>query len=115
MSSFIILFMSVPSETIKVLNRSSKELYRDCLRLSKHIAGNSRKGDQIRKIVASEFRKNAKVTDEDTISSLKANAVRGLSNYLMMEASRKDKRFQDVSTEFNSRESDSIKEPKTDS
>jgi len=103
--------MSIPGETLKVLNRTSKDLYRDCLRLSKHIAGNSKKGEQIKKIIASEFRKNAKVVDEDEIISLKANAMRGLSNYLMMEASRKDKRFQEVSTEFISRESSSMKDP----
>ena len=102
--------MSIPGGTLKVLNRSTRDLYRDCLKLVKHIAGNSRKADQIRIILKKEFMKNANVKDEDQISSLKANAVRGLSNYLMIEASSKDKRFREVSNIFNEKESASLKD-----
>ena len=46
------------------------------------------------------------------IEKLKSNAIRGLSNYLMMESSAKDERFQKQSKEFVSREVDSIKDRK---
>lgn len=101
--------MNAGPGTLKVLNKTSIELYRDCLRLVRHIAGNSRKANQINKIIRNEFQKNASATDEDLIASLKANAVRGLANYLMIEASSKDKRLSEQSNIFNSRESDSIK------
>lgn len=101
--------MSIPGGSLKVLNRSTRDLYRDCLKLVKHIAGNSRKADQIKIILRKEFMRNADIKDEDQISSLKANAVRGLSNYLMIEASRKDKRFREVSNIFNEKESESLK------
>ena len=42
------------------------------------------------------------------VNSLRTNAIRGLSNYMMLEASSKDKRFRSVADKFNKRESDSI-------
>ena len=101
--------VSATGGSLKVLNRSTRDLYRDCLRLVKHIAGNSKKATQIRIILKKEFMKNALVKDEDVIATLKAHAVRGLSNYLMIEASNKDKRFKEVSSIFNAKESESLK------
>lgn len=91
-------------------SRTSKQLYRDCLRLINHIAGKSTKAQKLTKIVGGEFRKNAMVKDENQVAALKANAIRGLSNYLMMEASAKDEKFQGVSAEFAAKEAQSIKD-----
>jgi hypothetical protein len=94
----------------KAVVRSTCQLYRDCLRLVQHMAGaRSKKATQLKLIVRSEFRKNANVTDPERIDALKANAVRALANYLMLEASSKDSRFMDRSAEFVKREVTSIK------
>ena len=72
--------------------RTTPELFRDCLRLVNHVAGGrtSAKGAALRKIVASEFRKNAEVKDEQVIEALRGNAVRALCNYLMLQSLGKD-------------------------
>jgi hypothetical protein len=62
---------------------SAKKLYRDCLRLARHVAGDSRKGDKMREMVRSSFRANMAETDEKKIDALKFAAVRGLSNYMV--------------------------------
>ena len=98
------------SLTIKGFTKSTPQIYRDCLRLIKHIAGSSAKGIQLNRIIRNEFKKNKDVKDNDIIEKLKSNAVRGLSNYLMMESSAKDERFQKHSTSFVKREVDSIKD-----
>lgn len=89
--------------------KTTPQIYRDCLRLIKHIAGKSKKNDAITRIVRNEFKKNAGVKDDAVIEKLKSNAVRGLSNYLMMESLSKDARFQQQSQAFVQREVDSIK------
>lgn len=64
-------------------------------------------------MIKSEFSRNKNVTDPDMIESLKGNAIRGLSGYLMMESSNKDKRFQNRANEFTTSEAASIsKTPK---
>lgn len=104
---------SIAGGSLKVFNKSTKDLYRDCLRLIIHIAGRSRKSDNIRRVVRNEFRKNALIEDEDQIATLKAHAVRGLSNYLMIEAASKDKRLQEMSHKFNMKELDSVRSMKS--
>jgi hypothetical protein len=47
------------------------------------------------------------------IESLKSNAVRGLANYLMMEASTKDARLHSLSQSYNSKEAESIRKDKS--
>lgn len=74
---------------------ATNQLYRHCLRLVNHVGGNSAKGKQLRKVVRIEFLKNKNETDEKKINSLKNNAVRALTNYLMMESSMKDPRLRD--------------------
>lgn len=91
--------------------KTTPQIYRDCLRLIKHISGKSKKSTQLTKLVRNEFKKNAKIVDPDTIERLKSHAVRGLANYLMMESSAKDQRFQEHSSSFVKREVDSIKTP----
>ena len=94
--------------------KSTPQIFRDCLRLIKHISGKSKKSEAITRIVRNEFRKNAKVEDEQVVEKLKSNAIRGLSNYLMMESSAKDERFQKHATSYIKREADSIKDIKID-
>lgn len=56
--------------------KSSKALFRDCLRLIKHMAGlSSPKAVSLRAIVAQQFRANAHVTDPATLHVLKQGCV----------------------------------------
>lgn len=73
--------------------KTSLQIYRDCLRLVKHIAGNSPKAKKVTLIVKNEFRKHSTVTDAEQVHQLKFNAVRALSNYLLYEASLKEERI----------------------
>jgi hypothetical protein len=88
--------------------RSTAELYRDCLRLVNHIAGLSAKGASLRRIVQVEFRKNAHVKDEKVVEQLRGNAVRALSNYLVLESMSKDDALNKVAKNFSQREADKI-------
>ena len=87
--------------------RSTAELYRDCLRLVNHIAGLSAKGASLRRIVQAEFRKNAHVKDEK-VEQLRGNAVRALSNYLVLESMSKDDALNKVAKNFSQKEADKI-------
>ncbi|KAG6611118.1 Complex 1 LYR protein [Phytophthora cinnamomi] len=78
------------------VTRTTIQLYRDCMRLAKHIGGNSKKGQAIKELVRREFEKGRSETDPEKIEALKANAVRGLSNYLMLANSSKDQRLHDA-------------------
>ncbi|CAI5726479.1 unnamed protein product [Peronospora farinosa] len=78
------------------ISRTTIQLYRDSLRLAKHIGGNSKKGQAIKELVRREFEKGRKETDPEKIEALKANAIRGLSNYLMLANSSKDQRLHDA-------------------
>lgn len=89
--------------------KSTPQIYRDCLRLIKHISGKSKKSEAVSRIVRNEFKKHAALEDEAAIEKLKSNAIRGLSNYLLMESSSKDERFQKHATTYIKREADSIK------
>jgi hypothetical protein len=102
------------SLTMHGFTKTTSQIYRDCLRLIKHIAGKSKKSTMLTQIVRGEFKKNAKLTDEAAIEKLKSNAVRGLANYLMMESSSKDARFQNKSTSYIKREADSLRNIKLD-
>jgi len=56
--------------------KSSRQLYRDCLRLIKHMAGGtSPKAIQMRVIVAAQFRANKDVTDPAQLHALKQTCV----------------------------------------
>uniref|UniRef100_A0A7S3PD97 Complex 1 LYR protein domain-containing protein n=1 Tax=Aplanochytrium stocchinoi TaxID=215587 RepID=A0A7S3PD97_9STRA len=83
--------MSVPSSGGF---KTTVQIYRDSLRLIKHIAGESPKAHNIRNVVRQEFRRNSNVTDPQKIEDLKFNAVRGLSNYLVYQAAMKDEQIQ---------------------
>ncbi|KAJ1617818.1 hypothetical protein T492DRAFT_1097195, partial [Pavlovales sp. CCMP2436] len=58
-------------------------LFRDVMRLTFHIAARSAKGDAMRTIARTEFRKHAGVEDEAKIVELKDTAIRAISNYVV--------------------------------
>jgi hypothetical protein len=86
-----------------VVSRTTPQLYRDCLRLVEHIAGRSKKGQALKSLIRTEFRKNLQLTDLVVVENLKSNAIRGLANYLMMESANKDQRLKSVAAEFAAR------------
>ena len=65
------------------------KLYRDCMRLTYHIAAASAKGDAMRAMIRSSFRAQAHVTDAAEIARLKMLAVVGLQNYVIHEQTGK--------------------------
>uniref|UniRef100_A0A7S1CKJ3 Complex 1 LYR protein domain-containing protein n=1 Tax=Bicosoecida sp. CB-2014 TaxID=1486930 RepID=A0A7S1CKJ3_9STRA len=74
--------------------KTTLQLYRDCLRLVKHIAGDSPKATHLRSIVGAQFRKNKDETDERKIHDMKQSAERALSNYFLFEHVQKDQKFE---------------------
>mmetsp|Transcript_26359 Transcript_26359/g.38930 ORF Transcript_26359/g.38930 Transcript_26359/m.38930 type:complete len:100 (+) Transcript_26359:133-432(+) len=94
------------------MNRTSLQLYRDCIRLVRHIApGHSGKSTALRTMVRSQFEKSRNEKDPATIENLKANAVRGLSNYMLYESGVKDEKLSKAMTKFND---NAIKDAKRD-
>eukprot|EP00560_Eucampia_antarctica_P003794 CAMPEP_0197835630 /NCGR_PEP_ID=MMETSP1437-20131217/26432_1 /TAXON_ID=49252 ORGANISM="Eucampia antarctica, Strain CCMP1452" /NCGR_SAMPLE_ID=MMETSP1437 /ASSEMBLY_ACC=CAM_ASM_001096 /LENGTH=101 /DNA_ID=CAMNT_0043441217 /DNA_START=24 /DNA_END=332 /DNA_ORIENTATION=+ len=82
--------------------RTSLQLYRDCLRLVRHIApGNSPKGFALRSMVQTEFGKNRDEKDEAKLEFMKTAAIRGLSNYMLYESGTKDKKLGKAMNKFN--------------
>ena len=68
---------------------STLKLYRDCLKLTYHIAAGSAKGEAMRSMVRQQFRSQMGVTDEKEIARLKMLAVVGLQNYVIHEQTGK--------------------------
>ena len=66
-----------------------RKLYRDCMKLTYHIAAQSAKGDAMRAMVRSSFKKQMHVTDAAEIARLKMIAVNGLQNYVIHESTTK--------------------------
>jgi len=65
------------------------KLYRDCLRLADFLA--KKQGfprEALRAQVTAPWRRNQHETDPETIMKQREAAVRGLSNYMMYEASK---------------------------
>ncbi len=75
-----------------MLERTTLQLFRDCLRTAHHIGGDSAKGRALKQVVKEGFRKHIGVTDAAEIEKLKADAVRALSNYLVMKSLNKSKK-----------------------
>eukprot|EP01138_Halocafeteria_seosinensis_P012333 gb/GECG01012602.1/.p1 GENE.gb/GECG01012602.1/~~gb/GECG01012602.1/.p1 ORF type:complete len:202 (+),score=48.07 gb/GECG01012602.1/:1-606(+) len=75
--------------------KTTKQVYRDCLRLIQHMAGNSPKADVLRNVVRTQFKQNMNETNEAAIQQLKGRAERVLSQYLFYEQSTRDPRFKD--------------------
>ena len=65
------------------------KLYRDCMKLTYHIAANSPKGDAMRMMIRQSFRAQLHVTDPAEIQRLKMLAVVGLQNYVIHEQTGK--------------------------
>jgi len=84
------------------LQRTSIQLYRDCLRLINHIApGTSPKAMALRTLVQSEFQKSKDINDDQQIEALKSNAIRALSNYMLYESASKDSNLGSAMNKFN--------------
>eukprot|EP00534_Pseudo-nitzschia_fraudulenta_P006862 CAMPEP_0201192000 /NCGR_PEP_ID=MMETSP0851-20130426/143694_1 /ASSEMBLY_ACC=CAM_ASM_000631 /TAXON_ID=183588 /ORGANISM="Pseudo-nitzschia fraudulenta, Strain WWA7" /LENGTH=106 /DNA_ID=CAMNT_0047478215 /DNA_START=146 /DNA_END=466 /DNA_ORIENTATION=- len=77
------------------VNRTALELYRDCLRLVRHIApGESPKALALRQTVRMQFKARAKEEDATKIEAFKSDAVRALSNYMVYQSAQKDTHLQ---------------------
>lgn len=78
--------------------RTGIELYRDLFRLVNHIApGSSPKSIMLRAMIRTEFDKSRslspdKAEDAPKIESMKSNAVRALSNYMLYEGGIHDRK-----------------------
>ena len=86
------LLRAVHAQQRPMLERTTLQLFRDCLRTAHHIGGDSAKGRALKQVVKDGFRKHIGVTDAAEISKLKADAVRALSNYLVMKSLNKSKK-----------------------
>ena len=75
--------------------RTTLQLYRDCLRLATRLGGRSAKGIALRSMVKAEFVKNKDETDEQKIIEQKNAAMRALTNYLLHMSSKTDERLSD--------------------
>jgi hypothetical protein len=85
--------------------RSSVQVYRDCLRLVKHMAGGtSPKARMLRAVVREQFEASRRESRPDVLRSLRGNAERVLSQYLFYERSRTDVRFRKQLEEHLARE-----------
>lgn len=104
--------MSLSGSGVKVITRTSKQLFRDCLRLIQHISGKSRKSQQLRRIVGGEFRRYAAEEDPVKIDNLKSNAIRALANYLMIESTTRDEKLRAKTEAFIKREASDMNDDK---
>ncbi len=74
--------------------KTTLEIYRDCLRLVRHVApGQSPKGMALRHTVRQQFKQYKDETNPAQIEMLRANAVRGLSNYMLFQSAQSDDRL----------------------
>ena len=70
------------------------------MRLVRHIApGNSPKRHSLRIMVRTPFESNRHETDPEKMEAAKANAVRALSNYMLLESGSKDPRIKQAMKE----------------
>jgi len=72
-------------------NPSVKRLFKDCLRMVKHVGHEHKRMDQQQVIlmVRQQFMLNAHVTNPEKLSTLKGNAMSALTNYVMHIAKSK--------------------------
>ena len=83
-------------------NTNTCQLFRDCLRLIRHIApGHSPKGIALKTMLRSEFVKNSTLKSSDEIENAKNSAVRALSNYMLYESGSKDNKLKKSMDRFN--------------
>lgn len=87
-----------------MIGRTALQLYRDCMRLVRHVApGDCPKGLALRRTVRNEFRRHATQTDEIILTDLKANAIRALSNYLLAMNASNDPKLKSAMQEYHNR------------
>ncbi|CEO95123.1 Complex 1 LYR protein domain-containing protein [Plasmodiophora brassicae] len=68
------------------INRTSLQLYRDCMRLAAYIAPRSTpKGAKLRAMITEQFRAHRFETDPTKVEECKQAAIRGLTNYLAFD------------------------------
>ena len=80
---------SGPSTGLEFLLEQPLKLYRDCMRVADFLAhkqGYPR--DVLRATVREPWRRHMHERDPEKIGKLREGAIRGLSNYMMYEASR---------------------------
>ena len=65
-------------------NKSTLEIFRDCLRLIPKMVHEPNKVIAVRKLLKQEFFKHRNEKDPEKIQSLRFNAIRGISNYLLI-------------------------------
>lgn len=76
------------------------QLYRDCIRLVRHVApGYSPKAVALRQTVRSQFQANRHEKDDTKLETMKADAVRALSNYMLYQSAQKDVKLQNAMKE----------------
>ena len=81
------------------------------MRLIKHIApGHSGKSVALRATVRSQFNLAKTETDEHKIDSLKSNAVRALSNYMLYESGSKDETMKKAMAKYHDSALQNIKQ-----
>lgn len=88
------------------VQRTARQLYRDCLRLVQHVAPgrtSSAKSIALRESVRTQFRKHQHERDPLVIEHCKANAVRALSNYLVAAAAPKDPKVKAAMKDYHDR------------
>jgi hypothetical protein len=64
------------------MGKTTRGIYRDCMRLVEHVAARTVKADKIKYMVRASFRTNMGEKDPDKVEQLRANAVQALSTYL---------------------------------
>ena len=74
--------MSSSAMSNALSNRTTIQIYRDCMRLITHISGDTVKSVKVRNMVRQQFKQNKLIKDEQKIEQLRNNAMQGLTNYL---------------------------------
>jgi hypothetical protein len=99
---------AVGGASSNTVQRTTRQLYRDCLRLVRHMAPGifqetNRKATALRTMVRSEFKKNQHITNHDEIEVYKANAIRALSNYYVLKSVQKDPKIEHAANNYHIR------------
>lgn len=83
------------------------QLYRDCLRLIRHVAPGgpfrNAKARALQETVKAQFAQHRNETDPDKILTYKADAVRALSNYLLATSIKNDPKVRAAAQDFQKR------------
>ena len=101
----LLLFYIAPmASSATAFQRTSLQLYRDCLRLIRHVAPpGSTKNAAVKKVVKAEFSRHLDETNPDRLEALKANAIRALSNYMLATQAPNDPKVAAAAKDFHGR------------